>query len=116
MAEGPNELIRTARAALVTDVGHVFEDLAPALAWSERDARQERAQRCTAQEVAVLRALDDVGLSLDQVVHSTGMPAGRVAVVLSHLEVRGLAARVPGGYGLSTAGARTMLDSEAVVR
>jgi DNA processing protein len=111
MAAGPNELIRTSRAALVTDVAHVFEDLAPALAWShqrlERAARALR-QSCTPEERAVLRALDESPLSPDALARVVGIPGGALAATLSKLEVRGLVARERAGYVLCRAGARAL--------
>jgi predicted Rossmann fold nucleotide-binding protein DprA/Smf involved in DNA uptake len=35
MAAGPNELIRNNQAALVTDVAHICEELAPGLVWTQ---------------------------------------------------------------------------------
>jgi DNA processing protein len=109
MAAGPNELIRTARAALVTSAAHVFEDLAPALAWSpDERASPGRAPACTDEEAGVLRALDDAPLAADHLAEALGLAPGRLGVLLSLLEVKGWAVRMSGGYALTGAGARAL--------
>jgi DNA processing protein len=105
MAEGPNELIRTARAALVTTAAHVFEDLAPALAWSS-PIPTASCEVAAADEGAVLRALDDAPLPPDHLAGALDLTPGRLAVLLSVLEVRGWVVRAGGGYALTSAGAR----------
>ncbi|CAN5719287.1 hypothetical protein BH24ACT26_BH24ACT26_20470 [soil metagenome] len=108
MAEGPNELIRTSQAALVTEVSHVFEDLAPGLAWREQDrsGSDDPARHLTDDENGVLRALDDVPLGIDQLARDLDLAPGRIAILLSQLEVRGLVVRWRGGYARSSAGSR----------
>ena len=106
MAEGPNELIRTARAALVSTAAHVFEDLAPALAWAAAPGAGTEVTACTETERAVLSALDDAPLAPDHLAVSLGLTPGRLAAVLSLMEVRGWVARASGGYALTSAGAR----------
>jgi DNA processing protein len=108
MAEGPNELIRTGRAALVTSAAHVFEDLAPALAWPASAPAGEGGTAPTDDEAAVLRALDDVPLAADHLTEALGLAPGRLGVLLSMLEVKGWAARAAGGYALTSAGARAV--------
>jgi predicted Rossmann fold nucleotide-binding protein DprA/Smf involved in DNA uptake len=107
MARGPNELIRTARAALVLGVEHIFEDLAPHLAW-DRPPSQSRApaDRLDPDDEAVLDALDDVPLAPDRLGSAAGLAPGRLAVALARLEVRGLAARSGGGWLVTAAGGR----------
>jgi DNA processing protein len=102
MAEGPNELIRTARAALVTEVGHVFEDLASGLVWA-RGAHAAPAVSCTPAESDIARALDDAPLALDHVAGRAGVAPGRAAVLLSQLEVKGVVVKTHAGYALSSA-------------
>jgi DNA processing protein len=107
MAEGPNELIRTSQAALVTSAAHVFEDLAPALAWAPAaDATSGHVPACSKPEGAVLAALDDSPLAPDSLAEGLGLRAGRLAVTLSQMEVKGWVVRSRGGYALTTAGAR----------
>jgi DNA processing protein len=106
MGEGPNELIRTGRAALVTTVAHVFEDLAPALAWQAPVGAGPEVTACTDTERAVLRSLDDTPLAPDHLAGALGLTPGRLAVLLSLMEVRGWVARASGGYALTSAGAR----------
>ena len=108
MAAGPNALIRTSQAMLVTEVTHVFEDLAPSLSGAAVTPRTSTERRCTDEELGVLRALDDVPLPLDRVVGSSGLPAGRAAVTLAQLEVRSLVVRSRGGYVVTEAGGRVM--------
>ena len=107
-AEGPNELIRTSRALLVTEAAHIFEDLAPSLAWpAAAPARSDRPD-CSDEERSVLDALDDAPLPLERIARSTGLTPGRAAVLMSQLEVRGLVRRAREGYTLAAAGARAL--------
>ncbi|MGH2755202.1 MAG: DNA-processing protein DprA [Actinomycetota bacterium] len=110
MAAGPNELIRTGRAALVTSPSHVFEDLAPSLVWEEANDQPSVAD-IGVTELTVLRALDDTASSTDRLGLLTGLKLGELAVTLSRLEVRSLARRTYGGYELTTAGARVRSSS-----
>jgi DNA processing protein len=107
MARGPNELIRTSRAALVLGVEHLFEDLAPHLAW-DRPPTPDRgpAESLGPDDEAVLGALDDAPLAPDRLGSVTGLAPGRVAVALARLEVRGLAGRSGGGWLVTGAGGR----------
>jgi DNA processing protein len=109
MAEGPNGLIRTGQAALVTDVTHVFEDLAPSLAFSPTPPSERgRAERRDDDELTVLAALDDVPLPIDRLAGTAGLPPGRAAVLLCGLEVRGLTHKSAAGYAITAAGARAL--------
>lgn len=108
MAEGPNHLIRTGQAALVTSIDHIFEDLAPSLAWSERDdaLTQSEADALEAKERAILQALDDAPIPQDRLLRAVALKPGELAVALAKLEVRALITRTRGGYLLASAGAR----------
>lgn len=109
MAAGPNELIRSSQALLVTSVQDVFEDLAPELLMTAREARPGSAMpRLDPGEVEVLGTLDDTPASVDEIARSTGIAPGRIAIVLSTMEMRGLAARSRGGFFLTAAGGRTL--------
>jgi DNA processing protein len=116
MAGGPNELIRTSQAALVTDVSHIFDDLAPALAWSGWPARRGDPPACDDCERALLGALDDAPLAMERLAADVGLPAGRVAALLSSLEVKGLVARTRAGYELTARGARCLRDPADALR
>ena len=105
MAAGPNELIRTSRAAVVTSPTHVFEELAPALVW-EGASEQPSATDIGATELTVLRALDDMPSSIDRLALLTGLKPGELAATLARLEVRSFADRSFGGYGITSPGAR----------
>ncbi len=106
MAAGPNELIRTGQAALVADVNHIFEDLSPSLVWADRDDGSLAAPDLKPEEIALLQILDDVPLPVDRLVYVSRLPLGTVALALSRLEVRGMAARRGPGYEISAAGGR----------
>lgn len=107
MARGPNELIRTARATLVLGVEHVFEDLAPHLVWDRCPVQGKlRPEPLTANDEAVLAALDDAPLAPDRLGSITGLAPGLLAVTLAQLEVRGFATRSGGGWLITTSGAR----------
>jgi DNA processing protein len=108
LAVGPNELIRTSQAALVSDVKHICDELEPGLVW---DSPLEHGPLRTPiklddGERLVLEFLDDVPLSIDLICSGLGLKPGEVAVALSRLEIRGFASRRRNGYELSGGGAR----------
>jgi DNA processing protein len=118
MAAGPNELIRTGRAALVTEVKHIFDDLAPRIVSTESlvvSGATEPAetpvssllrQGLSDAERVVLLSLDDVPVSVDRLTMMLKLKPGKVAVSLSRLEIRGLAFKSRGGYALTSSGVR----------
>lgn len=108
MATGCNDLIRRSEALLVTDASHIFDELAPRLAWNNAPARTlEPAQvELTPLEASILDLLDDSPTSPDRVCNELRRDVGAVALALSKLEVRALVARKRGGYEITTAGAR----------
>ncbi|MGH2731147.1 MAG: DNA-processing protein DprA [Actinomycetota bacterium] len=107
MSQGPNELIRTGRAALVTKPEHIFEDLAPTLVWEPRaESKAPRRVELDELEQSLLAHLDDAPVAPDRLASALDVPPGRMAVALSKMEVRGLVARRPGGYEITGAGAR----------
>ena len=102
MAEGPNELIRSSQAMLVTCAKHIFDDLAPSLVWRDSmDGRAKDKPQLTLHEAAMMRALDDAPLPLDHLCRALDMKPGLVASCLSQLEIRGLVVRTRAGYALS---------------
>jgi DNA processing protein len=107
-AAGPNELIRTSQAALVTDVKHIFDEIAPDLVW---DAKFDAGPASPVPalegcEKRVLDYLDDVPVAVDRICAELEIPGGEVALTLSRLELRGMVARRPAGYEISSLGAR----------
>jgi DNA processing protein len=108
-AIGPNNLLRAMEATLATHPDHVFEDIAPEIAWAEPYVLQ-RAKKVTLneEELEVLAALGAVPTTADQMRRTVERPPGRIALALSKLEVRGLARRASGGYVLSEAGGRAL--------
>jgi DNA processing protein len=105
MALGPNELIKSSRAALVTSFKDICDDLAPALVWSPGSG-ENSAPGLNESEVSLLFALDDAPSTPEAVVSLLDAPAGRVALSLARLEVRGFAVRGAQGYSLTESGAR----------
>jgi DNA processing protein len=106
MAAGPNLLIRTSQAAVITEVKHVCDELAPDLVWSERDSSDASVIELGECEKDVLALLDDAAVSPDQLCRRLDHAPGEVAMALSRLEVRNLVLRRAVGYEISTAGAR----------
>lgn len=107
MAIGPNELIRTGQAALVTSFKHVCDDVAPGLVWEEGPGgRPLSVESLTDDEKSILMCLDDVPVSPDRISRIADLPPGRVAISLSRLEVRGFVLRRGGGYEISGGGGR----------
>jgi DNA processing protein len=108
MAAGPNELIRTSQAALVIEVAHIFEELAPGLTWEgpPRLGLEVPEVHLKGDERELIALLDDAPLSPDRMCRELGVGTGAVALALSRLEVRGLTSRKGAGYVITTAGAR----------
>ena len=108
LAAGPNELIRTGEAALVTDVKQVLDELEPDLVWDNapRIGRFERAVVLEDLEARVLGFLDDRPASVDAICSSLGIKPGEAALALARLEIRSFATRRRSGYELAEAGAR----------
>lgn len=104
-AAGPNELIRCMEATAITDVRHVFDELAPGMVWVDRQSRGGAATIDEA-EGKVLALLDDVAVTPDFLVAESRLEQGQVLLTLSKLEIRGLAKRWNGAYELTGAGAR----------
>jgi predicted Rossmann fold nucleotide-binding protein DprA/Smf involved in DNA uptake len=78
---------------------HVFEDLAPQLAFElPPDPGNRLRDSLTDEERAVHDALDDVPIPPDALTLPVEMSPGRLGMVLARLEVKGLATRTPGGY------------------
>ena len=106
-AWGPNELIRTSQAALVTSVEHVFQELAPGEVWDGPcDPMQGQPPELERDESAVLFALDDMSASIGRVAETASVSTGAAALALACLEVRGYALRRRAGYEITGAGAR----------
>jgi DNA processing protein len=112
LATGPNELIRTSQAALVTSVEHVCDELEPGLVWSGPvELGVQRAHvKLDDLELAVLRFLDDAPATPDLISSRLALKPGEVAVALSRLEVRGFAARRRSGYEITSGGSRVRLQ------
>jgi DNA processing protein len=102
MAQGPNHLIKTGQAALVTTFKDICDDLAPSLVW----ATAENGLSASEEERALLNLLDDSLAAPDQLLLHLEMPSGQLARQLAGLEVKGWARRGPSGYSISSAGAR----------
>lgn len=110
MAQGPNHLIKTGQAALVTTFKDICDDLAPSLVWDD----PEKTAAPAVTEMQLLTLLDDAPSSPDQLLCHTEIPAGEVAMLLARLEVKGWVTRSPAGYSLSTMGARARSTAQAI--
>jgi DNA processing protein len=107
MAAGPNELIRTSQALLISDVKHVTDELAPGLVFEDATADTGRLQVALDEgELEVLQLVDDAPVTADLVCGETGFAPGKAAISLSRLEVRGFVLRTHTGYQLTDSGAR----------
>ncbi|MGH2774726.1 MAG: DNA-processing protein DprA [Actinomycetota bacterium] len=104
-AAGPNELIRCMEATAITEVQHVFDELAPGMVWVERGSPGGAATIDEA-EGRVLALLDDVAVTPDFLVAESHLEHGQVLLTLSKLEIRGLARRWNGAYELTGPGAK----------
>jgi DNA processing protein len=107
VSEAPNQLIRTSKATLVTKVEHILDELVPDLVWKTEDGVVlKRPPTLESPEVEVLFLLDDVPASPDQLLRHCDFKPGKLAMLLSKLEVRGLALGDRGRFCISGAGAR----------
>lgn len=107
MAIGPNELIRTGQAALVTEAKHVFEDISPSLVWEEgTGSKPLSVESLSPEEKTIICLLDDVPLTAERLTELSGLSSGIAALSLSRLEVRGFVSRRGAGYEVSTSGSR----------
>lgn len=111
MSAAPNMLIRTSRAALVTEPDHVFEELAPQLAWSEQTG-ESTIPKIDPDDLVVLHVLTDQPLSTDRIARCAGLPSSKTALGLSRLSVRGFAQRTPIGYRITATGATALSGIE----
>ena len=117
MAAGSNELIRRSEAVPVTEVVHIFDELAPRFAWNEAPARtlEPVALDLTSTEASILDLLDDAPTTPDRLCSELGQDVGAIALALSRMEVRALVMRKGGGYEITTAGARARAGSTIAV-
>ena len=108
MSAGSNELIRRCEAVLVTDVSHIFDELAGEDAWSgpPRLSLEPAPIDLSEDEGRILTLLDDAPVTPDRLCEELGLNVGAVSLALARLEVRGLAVRRGAGIEISTAGAR----------
>jgi DNA processing protein len=98
MAQGPNELIRTSQAALVTSAADILEELAPGVAAMPPPPTLNEPLALSFEEAALLRTLDDVPLSLEHICSSAQLEPGAAAAALSRLELQALVERTVAGY------------------
>lgn len=107
LAAGPNELIRTCGARLVTDVAQILEDLAPGLVWSQDDSTPPVGDPAVNDvEARVLLFLDESPTPPDRICMDLDMRWGEAALALAALEARGYVEKRPSGYAITTGGAR----------
>ena len=108
VSAGSNELIRRSEAVLVTEVGHIFDELAPRIVWSEvpRRSLEPLSVELQEDEWAILGLLDDAPTTPDRICRELRLEVGVVALALSRLEVRGLIIKRGNGHEITTAGAR----------
>lgn len=108
MAAGPNALIRTAQAKLVTDVEHILQDVAPGLVWGDDDSDAPPAGNPAVNETEarVLLFLDETPTPPDRLCMDLDLAWGEAALALAALEARGYVDKRSAGYAVTSAGAR----------
>ena len=108
LAAGPNELIRTSQATLVTSAQQVIEELAPGLVWGggPESSPVLGAPLVNPDEARILMFLDDVPVPLDRICMDLAVTCGQAAMGLAALEVRNFVSKRGGGYTVTEAGAR----------
>jgi DNA processing protein len=105
MAATPNALIRAGQAALVTDVKHITDELAPGLVWQSENGNVS-AVALGEDERRVILFLEETPVTVDVLCRGTGFNFGESAIALSRLEVRGMIRRTLLGYQLTESGLR----------
>lgn len=108
LAAGPNELIRTSQARLVTDVSQILEELAPGLVWGSDDVTAPPAGDPSVNEVEsrILLFLDENVTPPDRLCMDLDLTWGRAALALAALEARGYVDKRADGYRVTDTGAR----------
>jgi DNA processing protein len=107
LAAGPNELIRTCGARLITDVSQILEDLAPGLIWGkDRSSPPLGDPTVNDTEARVLLFLDETPTPPDRICMDLEMRWGEAALALAALEARGYVDKRPSGYSVTAGGAR----------
>lgn len=108
MAAGPNELIRTDQAKLVTDVSQILQDLAPGLVWGHDDAAAAPLGNPSVNEVEarILLFLDETPTPPDRLCMDLDLSWGEAALALAAMEARGYVDKRSAGYRVTDAGAR----------
>lgn len=108
LAAGPNELIRTSQARLVTDVEQILQELAPGLVWGHDDVDAPPAGDPTVNEVEarVLLFLEESPVPPDRLCMDLDLTWGQAALALAAMEARGYVHKRAAGYCLTSAGAR----------
>lgn len=108
LAAGPNELIRTSQARLVTDVEHVLQELAPGLVWGDDASAAPPAgdPRVNESEARILLYLEDSATPPDRLCMDLELSWGEAAFALAAMEARGYVDKRAAGYVLTAAGAR----------
>jgi DNA processing protein len=97
LSKGCNKLIREG-AKLVETAAHVIEDLRLPPGVELAALPPEPALASRPDPSAVLQALGESPMSMDQVVFATGWPVSRVAAELSRLQVSHHVVALPGGW------------------
>jgi DNA processing protein len=111
VAIGPNHLIRSSEAALVTSAKEVFDHLAEDVTWTQPYQPGVVADLAP-DEIDVLHSLESVPASVDQIARAIDRSSGSVAMSLSKLELRGFARRTrTGRYEITDSGVRMSLSS-----
>jgi len=94
LSRGPNRLIRQG-ACPVQDVGDIFEELGLERLFIVDEPVVPRI-KLSPEEDAVKKLLSMEPGTLDQLVEKSGLPAQKVLVALTFLEMKGLARQLPG--------------------
>lgn len=99
MSEGCNYLIKSLKAAMCEDAG----DIARGMNWNTPDGNQPKKQyqyemflNLTPEERLITEQLSGKELHIDELMLSTGLPAGRLTLLLLELEMKGLIRAMPG--------------------
>jgi DNA processing protein len=112
-SEGPNRLIRDGAAPITVarDVLFEYRDVlgdAVAGVTSDVSAGRSELEALRGDEAVVARVLERDGVHVDTIVEESGFDGARVMELLTALELRGIAERLPGGsYALSGGSSRT---------
>lgn len=95
LSKGPNGLIKQG-AAPVLSARDVLDELGMGMIFSQQPDKLAGGLKLTDDEKLLLRFLNYEPISMEKIVHKSGLPASQVMSALMFLEMKGLVRQMPG--------------------